>query len=264
MNAVDPRRSIELLGPAVAGLNASIMDLTPERWQASSSCAGWSVADLVSHVVVNGHTVLTFAQRALAGDPTPAFGPAARELREQIKAGGQQLAAERQSVEARELADLAAGLSDDAFARTGQHPLGARTVAWICTSRLAEVEFHHWDLRRSQGDAGTIDHVAAGHLLPYMLHPDYIGLFTSRMDAQAPAETFRFTSHPDGATWRVVVSRQEAHIEAGPGGDANIEVTADPEWLALAIFGRARVDSAPFKVDGPADAGNRFATYFGA
>jgi uncharacterized protein (TIGR03083 family) len=239
------------------------VDLTPEQWQAASSCAGWSVADLVSHVVGNGSTVLTFAQRALGGDPTPAFGPASREVREQIKAGGHVLAAERQTAEARELTDLAAGLSDEEFARIGQHPLGPRTVAWICTSRLAEVVFHHWDLRRSLGDAGAVDRAAAQHLLPFMLDPDYIRLFTARTDAQAPVETFRFTSRPDGATWRVAMSREEARIEPGPGEAATVGVTADPVWLALAVYGRVRVDSGPFTVDGPADSANRFAAYFG-
>jgi hypothetical protein len=59
------------------------------------------------------------------------------------------------------------------------------------------------------------------------------------------------------------MSREQARIEPGPGEAATIDVTADPAWLALAVYGRVRVDSAAFTVDGPADSANRFAAYFG-
>src|SRR5581483_10966880 len=135
--SLDPRRSLELLEPEVAALNGRIAGLTPEQWQASSNCAGWQVADLVAHVVRNGWSMLTFVQRALNGDPTPAFGPAAAELQEQIKAAGPQAGAARQASETAEFIALVTSLPEADLAKQGIHPQGARPVSWACTQRLA-------------------------------------------------------------------------------------------------------------------------------
>jgi uncharacterized protein (TIGR03083 family) len=111
MQNVSPRRSLELLGPRIDSLNSAIASLTPAQWEAASSCAGWQVADLVAHVVRNGWSILAFTQRALSGDPAPAFGPAVAHIQEEIKAGGAKAAAERQARENAELAAIVGGLS---------------------------------------------------------------------------------------------------------------------------------------------------------
>ena len=263
MSAVDPRRSVELLTPQVEQLNASIGRLTEADWNRESSCTGWSVGDLVAHVVVNGFMVHTFAQRAVADDPTPAFGPPARAERELIKASGPGPSAERQARENAELVRFATGLADSDWSRSGSHPLGPRSVSWIYNSRLVEVVFHHWDLRRSLGEDGPLDSGLAAHMLPFLLDVDYIGLFTSRIPEVTPAETFRFTSNPNGATWRLAVSRAASRVEEGPGEAATIEIAAEPGWLALAVFGRASIDAEQFHVLGPLNAPELFRAYFG-
>ena len=262
MAAVDPQRSLDLLRPEVDALNRDIAAVTPEQWQAPSNCAGWQVADLVAHVVRNGWSMLTFVQRALAGDPTPAFGAAAADLQEQIKAAGPAAGAERQARETAEFLDLVRGLAPSDMSKEGVHPQGARTITWACTQRLAEASFHHWDLRRSLGDDGPLEPELAAQLLPFMLEPRGSNIMTKAPQGTA-AETFRLRSTDDGQAWRITVGSGGRRVEPEADGPAGLEVAGESGWLALLLYGRVPLDGSRFEVSGPAEAADRFRACFG-
>jgi uncharacterized protein (TIGR03083 family) len=263
MIAVHPRRSLELLTPEVASLNGAIMALGGDQWQRPSNCGGWQVADLVAHVVRNGWSMLTFAQRALAGDPTPSFGAAVAHIQEEIKASGARAAAERQAREHEQFASLIGGLPDADLDKLAAHPAGQRPIAWACSQRLAEVAFHYWDLRRSLGHDGPLDADLASYLLPFMLDPAQTSIMVSAMPQGAPAETIRLTSTTDGSAWRVTASPDGRVVEADPSGPVALSLTAEAGWLALALYGRVKPDAAPFSLEGPPDAAQRFVAAFG-
>jgi hypothetical protein len=60
------------------------------------------------------------------------------------------------------------------------------------------------------------------------------------------------TSTTDGTT-----------VSDGRARAALTTIDAAPGWLALAVYGRVRIDMVPFNVAGPADAADRFAGVFG-
>ena len=83
----DYRQSLKLLRSEIETLNGRIAALLPAQWQQESHCPGWSVADLVMHVVRNGEAFLQFSQRMLADDDTPVCGFGYPDPREVALAG---------------------------------------------------------------------------------------------------------------------------------------------------------------------------------
>src|SRR5258708_3751844 len=111
MASADLPRTLDLLRAETDALSAEIGALTPAQWQSASSCQGWEVGDLVSHVVRNGWSRLRYVTHSLAGDPTPVFGPSVLPIQEAIKAGGAVAAADRQAAECDEFVNLGRELS---------------------------------------------------------------------------------------------------------------------------------------------------------
>ena len=203
MTAADPHRSLELLRPNVEALNRDISALTLQQWDAPSSCAGWQLADLVSHVVRNGWSMLTFVTNTLTGEDKPAFGPSVMPIQEDIKAGGHVAAAQRQQHESEEFIGLLAGLNDEQLGQVNTgHPSGPRDLAWACSQRLAEVAYHHWDLRSSLAAAVALDAPLASHLLTFLLSPERANIMVPQPAEGSAPQTFRLRSTSDGAAWR--------------------------------------------------------------
>jgi uncharacterized protein (TIGR03083 family) len=262
MPSVDPRRSLELLQSEVAALNAEIRTITAEQWQQDSNCGGWQVADLVSHVVRNGWSFLVFIRNAVDGADEPAFGPAVASVQEEIKASGPQGAAERQQRELEEFQRLVGGLSAADLQKTSKHPQGPRTLAWACTQRLAEVAFHHWDLRRSLGANEALNADLAKHLLPFMLDSEGTSIMLSPVAEGTQPRSFHLTSTSDGSSWHITVGPQGRVVDASAAHDAP-SIAAEPGWLALALYGRVPVAGPHFRVEGPPEAAKEFARAFG-
>ncbi|HVA23770.1 MAG TPA: maleylpyruvate isomerase family mycothiol-dependent enzyme [Chloroflexota bacterium] len=263
MAPVDPRRSLTLLASETAVLNRDISALTADQWQAPANCPGWQVADLVAHVVRNGWSFLAFAQRALEGDLTPPFGPSVAHIQEEIKASGAKGAADRQQRETGEFVSLAQGLSDaDLQAKSGGHMAGPRPIAWACTQRLVEVAYHHWDLRHSLGQDGPLAGGVATHLLPFMLDPRGSNIMTKPSEG-ATASSFRLSSGTAGQAWRLTAGPRGRQVDTDAGQPADVEIEAEPGWLALAIYGRVPASNPHLRLTGAADAAARFQAAFG-
>jgi hypothetical protein len=223
------------------------------------------VADLASHVVRNGWSMLEFVRRGLTGDTTPMFGPSVSSVQEEIKASGARGAAERQARETDEFVDLCSSLSEDQLALTSNgHPSGPHPLSWAATQRLLEVAYHHWDLRASFGQAGPMDHDVASWLLEFVFDPSgrpAMGLPPPAKDALP--ETFRLRSITNGSAWRVTAGPRGLQAEADPDGPAAAEVQAEAGWLTLAVYGRADVRQPAFRWNGSPEAIARFAAIFG-
>jgi hypothetical protein len=174
-------------------------------------------------------------------------------IQEEIKASGAAAAADRQQRENDEFVALAGGLPEADFGKTATHPSGPRTIAWGCTQRLVEVAFHHWDLSRSLGAGGPLDPAVAGYVLPFMLDPAESPVLRA-LPEDAPPHSIRLTSTGDGSTWRVSVGPEGRQVEAGGAGPVEAEVSAEPGWLALALYGRTELAGEQFRCSGPAAA----------
>ena len=139
------------------------------------------------------------------------------------------------------------------------HPQGQRSVGWFCTQLLTEVAFHRWDLGRALGESRPLDRWLAEYLLPFMLDP------TQPLYAQLRAATptsFALATESDG--WLVRATAEGMLVRRDRVADApHATIRAESGWLALAVYGRVRVDTVPFEIDGPPATADQFAAVFG-
>lgn len=165
---------------AVADAVTAYLERLPaDGWTKPSDCAGWSVADLVAHLVLVEQLLGGSVTRGLAGDggPPPHVAPGLEAWRE---------------YRAREIARLAALPKDEllaafrdglgplraAFARAqaapdddwrGWHPsAGPQPLAWFPGQWLVEITLHDWDLRARTDPDAEVNPVAHPALGPQM------------------------------------------------------------------------------------------------
>ena len=62
--------------------------------------------------------------------------------------------------------------------------------------------------------------------------------------------------------WRLTTDATGTRVQPGSEVDAAL-IRSTPGWLALAVYGRIRIDSPAFQIAGPADTADRFARIFG-
>jgi uncharacterized protein (TIGR03083 family) len=290
--AFDYRQSLQLLRSEIEALNRQIGALTPAQWHQESHCPGWSVADLVMHIVRNGEAFLQFSQRILVGDDTPACGFAYPDRREAALAGpagaprdveirnlGPRGCAALQAQQLEDYIALIGGINEEEKRKTGPWAgICQRTAPWGCRQRLAEVAYHHWDFRCSLGEEAALDDVVAREVLAYRLEPSHSPLFRWRPADGAAVQTFRLRCTTDGTAWRISVSadavpavelgweapdpRLGRRLEPDATGPADIEIAADIGWLTLAISGRGQLDGPHIQLAGPPDAAQRFRAAF--
>jgi uncharacterized protein (TIGR03083 family) len=159
-----------------------------------------------------------------------------------------------------ELTRLVAGLTDPQLEELEfPHPQGQRNVRWFCTQLLTEVAFHRWDLDHALGVVCPLDDDLAVYLLPFILDP------TQPLYAQlrAPNPT-SFALITDADSWIVRSTSGGTHVTRGRELDAaRATIRAEAGWLALAAYGRVRIDAPAFKIDGAPATADQFAAIFG-
>jgi uncharacterized protein (TIGR03086 family) len=125
--------NLGLLDDAGTAFEAVLQGVKPARLSDASSCADWSVRDLISHVVSGN---LTFA--GMVTGAAPAGGDVL---------GDDPVAAFRASLETLKEVFAGEGVMDQVF----QTPIGERPAARLVTTRAIEMGIHGWDLARSTG-----------------------------------------------------------------------------------------------------------------
>jgi uncharacterized protein (TIGR03083 family) len=260
----DPRRSLTYLGPEQRQLAARLLALTAEELDRSSNLPGWKIKDLGVHITRVCDSILKAVQRARVGDHTPAFGAAARTREEEIRAMSPSEWVDLQCSACGEIKKTVAQLSVEQLERFDfPHPQGLRSIRWFCTQLLTEVVFHRWDLECALGTRAPLDESMAAYLLPFLLDAAEPIFGIVRTDIEA---TFVVSSGP--TAWRLHSTPEGTTVQTISAGavDAPIDdplVEARPGWLALAVYGRVRIDEPPFKIDGPRNVADRFAATFG-
>ncbi|HLZ27311.1 MAG TPA: maleylpyruvate isomerase family mycothiol-dependent enzyme [Chloroflexota bacterium] len=258
-----PRRSLERLDSEQRRLCDMLLRLTPAELDLPSNLPGWRVLDLAVHITRVCDSIRLAVQRASVGDHTPAFGAAAKPREDAIRAMRPDGWVTLQRDAYADLTRVVGELTDAQLERFDfPHPQGQRSVRWFCTQLLAEVAFHRWDLERSLGGREPLDDDLATYLLPFLLDPTE-PLFGLR---RAPQGTATFSVASDGLSWELTTTDQGTTVRPGvarAGAGAGPTIHAAPSWLALAVYGRVRVDAPGFVITGPIDTADRFAAIFG-
>jgi len=129
-----------------------------DRLGEPSSCAGWSVYDLINHVNGGGHRyqmllrdadaaalAATRSQDHVKSDPDGSFWHWQRPLAEEFAAEG-------------------------ALSRIVHHPVGDRSGQDLLGMRILDVTLHAWDLARSLHLDEQLDPALVDHLLSRQMH----------------------------------------------------------------------------------------------
>lgn len=261
--SLQPRHSLDLVDAEQLRLCERLGQLTAAELEKPSNLPGWSVFDLCVHITRVLDSISKAVQRAGVGDRTPAFGVAARPREEQIRAMSPTQWVELHRSAFAEIRRVVGDLSDDDLERcTFPHPQGERSIRWFCTQLLAEVTFHRWDLGHSLDAVGPLDEALASYLLPFLLdtaEPLFGGL-------RSPSDVQAFRVASDGQAWALSVSAEGTRVADGAAvteSEAMPHIRATAGWLALAVYGRVRVDGPDFEIAGPSDTADRFAAIFG-
>jgi uncharacterized protein (TIGR03083 family) len=259
MPIIDYRESLHRLDSEQAALCERIGSLTPTDLEKPSNLTDWSITDVAVHITRLCDSILLAVTRATTGDRTPAFGPAARPRELEIRSMTPPEWAAQQRREYAEICQIVNGLSEpDAASMIFPHPQGDRSIGWFCTQLLAETAFHRWDLDHSLGATGSLAPETEGYLRTFLLNPAE-HLFV-RCHTDGGSETFTLS---DGESRWVLRADPETTTVTLNGKSEGAVITGQAGWLSLAPYGRVRIDTAAFTIDGPADTADRFAKVFG-
>lgn len=243
-------------GPALASLVQGATDhlaeycgaLRPEQWDLPSGAPGWTIADVLGHLTTGALAAGVNTRRALKGDTSPPPGRLAglphqtpgisQELLQIAKDERQRLGPtllrtfqERYA----ELQQLYASLAPDDWDLPCFHRIHLQTIRGYVHLRLAEVNYHIWDLK-----AGL---EAAPRLLPEVIPAMLEWLptwFRWGFFPQEPLDQplrYRFlVSGPHALAWDVTVMGNRFVVDIPAGANATTTFRCDGETAVL-VFG---------------------------
>ena len=157
MNADEARR--EEIARAAQRLESFLQTLGPDDMARQSACEGWTVADVVAHLVERGGPIPDQVERGLAGDLSPTPGmfadpPASEDqfrldldrsavaLRQEL---GDRLPEEFARLN-REFDRVLSLVEPDEWEKLCYHRLRPETVRAKVDIRIAELAMHEWDI----------------------------------------------------------------------------------------------------------------------
>ena len=248
MNADDARR-IEIRS-AGRRIEEFLGALTPDDLARQSACEGWTVGDVVGHLIERGKPLPEQIERGLAGDlsPTPGFTDDPPVSEDQFR-----LDLDRRAVELRK--ELGEGLLAE-FARVNgefnrvlalvkpedwdklcYHRLHPETVRSKADIRIAELAMHEWDMRWAIDSDATL----AEDSLPGLVNAS--GRAVRRAFRADPSRTravrYRFElAGPTVSSVDVVLSPEGASFESEATAEPDVVFRCASAIYAMVIFGR--------------------------
>ena len=175
--------STAMLERAFATTRAILANVTPDQYDQPTTCASWTVRDVVNHVCEGANWFAMCVNAGAAPDPDPTHGF--------DYAAGDVMAAYDEGAAASVAAFAGAGAQEKLI----KLPFGEMPGAIFMGIATNDVFVHGWDLAKSTGQATDIDPEMAGQLLAQlrmflgdeMRGPDGEAPFGKALDAPAGA-----------------------------------------------------------------------------
>ena len=256
MSADDARR--EEIARAAQRLEDFLLRLAPEQLSEQSACEGWTVADVVAHMVERGGPIPDQIERGLAGDlsPTPGISTAPPVSEDQFREDldhsavalrrelGNRLLEEFARVN-RDFYRVMALVQPEDWDKPCYHRLRPETVRAKVDIRIAELAMHEWDIRW----AFDRDASLAEDSLPGLVNAS--GRAVRRAFRPDPGRTrpvrYRFALSGAAATdVDVTLAPEGASFEIGTSLESEPDVVfrCSPATYAMVIFGRQKLVEA--------------------
>ena len=231
-------------------LEAFLNALNPDDLARQSACEGWTVADVVGHLIERGRPIPDQIERGLQGDlsPTPGIPDAPPASEDQFRLDldqaavslrkelGDGLLAEFARVN-REFDRVLELVQPDDWDKLCYHRLRPETARSKVDIRIAELAMHEWDIRWAFDPNATL----AEDSLPGLVYAS--GRAVRRAFRPDPSRSgpmrYRFTlGVPNPSAVDVVLAPEGASFEIEAGGEPDLILVCGPATYAMLIFGR--------------------------
>ena len=254
MNSDEGRRGE--IARAAQRLEDFLQTLKPDDMARQSACEGWTVADVMAHLVERGGPIPGQIERGLAGDisPTPGISiepPVSEDqfrldLDQSAVALRQELAdglLEEFARQNREFDRVLSLVQPDDWEKLCYHRLRLETVRAKTDIRIAELAMHEWDIHWAfdKNAALAEDSLpglvsASGRAVRRAFRPD---------PARGRPVRYRFDlSGPAAATVDVVLAPEGASFEAAASAQPDAMFRCSSATYAMVIFGRMKLGQA--------------------
>lgn len=238
----------------------------------ASACAGWNVADVVTHLIQIANLKTLSIERALDGVSSPPMGYRRMDADERQRA----LAALRDAffedifpefnVSCLRFNRLIASLAPDQHNLPAWHPAATMTVSRLIGLRLMELAVHGWDIRYGFDRNAAINPIALPFLKSWI--PNWLRAgFRAPRDLERPA-TLRFalTDAPGESHDLTVRADGFALSESSASAAPDTTISLDSSGYILFLMGRTPVRRAlrrgRITVEGNQSAAERFGDWF--
>ena len=213
----------------------------------ASACAGWKVADVVTHLITIAGMKTLSIQSALRGSVSPPMGYRHKSTEERL----QEIVNLREAfyedifyefnASCLRLNSLLVGLEPDQYELAAWHPARVMDVSRLIELRLMELAVHAWDIRYGFDRSAKINPIAVPFLKGWL--PNWL-----RASFRKPADlegsvTFRFDlNDSDSEAHDLKVHSDSFSLESADlASDADVTVSLDSSAYILFLMGRVNL-----------------------
>jgi uncharacterized protein (TIGR03083 family) len=255
MSTVEER--IEILKAEYQRLEHYLHTLLPEDWQHPSTCAQWTVADVIAHLTVGSRSHATWITEAVQAESvTPERLPRRSNQRVDAAAFAQRVIVWRTELghhllsafitSTRALAHAFAQVAPDDWETLCYRPNGAEPIRTILDNCIAEFGVHRWDVTYPFDPDVQLSHDCLAVMVER--YPHRPRWWEIALPPQHPPLPVRFRCTVSGVTAPgtdfVVVRRDEQYMEVAGAAPAQVTFRCDAQTFVLLAYGRLRPPAA--------------------
>ncbi|HEY2958180.1 MAG TPA: maleylpyruvate isomerase family mycothiol-dependent enzyme [Actinomycetota bacterium] len=229
----------------------------PDAWDAPTACTGWSVRDVVGHLVDTTEAYfVSFDAARGKGEAAEALGlrimaQRVNERATAFRGESQQAMTERLRTDFAKMMETFEALGPDDWGglMVPHVYMGSLPAFFYPAFQLMDYGVHSWDIRQGTGRAHGLRGDAADMLVPFMF---VLWQATADTSGAAPFELGLRVSGRNAGDYRVRIGGEGVSFEQGGLDDLPTVIEFDPGSFVLTAFGRSNSGTIRGEV-GPAD-----------